>query len=134
MQQICKIFLNEIIVCTFIYQYVSTVTMHGTKWTSCIQKGGSYGTLQSRQSMQNGDAKLQTAETDCSVLIVSVSDRQWGTESVTALFLTPDWIFQNLSVLVLFLVALQLLFKIWQLSPWLIYCWTPAHFRYFHNN
>ena len=35
-----------------------------------------YGTLQSQQSMQRGDEKLQTAATDCSGLIVSVSDRQ----------------------------------------------------------
>ena len=55
--------------------------------------------------MQRGNEKLQTAATDCSRLNVSVSDRQWGTESVTALFLTHARIFQNLSVLVLFLEA-----------------------------
>ena len=41
-----------------------------------MQKGVGYGTLQSQQSMQRGDEKLQTAATDCSGLIVSVSDRQ----------------------------------------------------------
>ena len=42
----------------------------------CLQKGAGYGTLQSQQSMQNGDAKFQTAATDCGGLIVSVSDQQ----------------------------------------------------------
>ena len=41
-----------------------------------MQKGGGYGTLQSQQSMQRGDKKLQTAATDFSGLIISVSDRQ----------------------------------------------------------
>ena len=41
-----------------------------------MQRGAGYGTLQSQQSMQNGDAKLQAPATDCSGLIVSVSDRQ----------------------------------------------------------
>ena len=35
-----------------------------------------YGTLQSQQSMQRGDEKLQTAATDSIGLIVSVLDRQ----------------------------------------------------------
>ena len=73
-----------------------------------MQKDAGYGTLQSQQSMQRGDAQLQTAATDCSGLIISVLERQCGTESVTALFLTHALIFQNLSVLVLFLVAHQL--------------------------
>ena len=41
-----------------------------------MQKAAGYGTLQSQQSMQRGDEKLQTAATYCSGLIVSVSDRQ----------------------------------------------------------
>ena len=41
------------------------------------------------------NAKLQTAATDCGGLIVSVSDRQGGTESVTALFLTTPGFFKN---------------------------------------
>ena len=73
-----------------------------------MTKGGGYGTLQSQQSMQNGDAKLQTAATDRGSLIVSVSHRQGGTELVTALFLIHACFFQKLSVLLLFLVALQL--------------------------
>ena len=74
-----------------------------------MQKAAGYGTLQSQQSMQSCDEKLQTAATDCSGFIVSVSDRQWGTESVTALFFTHARIFQNLSDLVLFINALQLI-------------------------
>ena len=82
--------------------------MHRTKWKQWRQKEAGYGTLQSQQSMQRGDGKLQTAATDFSELIASVSDRQWGTESVTALFLNHARIFQNLSVLVLFLDTLHL--------------------------
>ena len=83
----------------------------------------------SQQSMQRGDAKLQTATNDCSGLIVSVSDRQWGTESVTALFLTHPWIFQNMSVLVIFLDALQ--FPSHCYPPY--YRINSSHFAYLYD-
>ena len=65
-----------------------------TKWTQCRQKGAGYGILQSQQSMQRDDEKLQTAATNCSWLIVSFSDRQWGTLSVTRCSLPTIRFFQ----------------------------------------
>ena len=41
-----------------------------------MQKDAGFGTFQSQQSMKRGDEKLQTAATDCSGLIVFISDRQ----------------------------------------------------------